>query len=413
MLSQTGTGKTHAYLFYLLNHLRLEDDHVQAIIITPTRELALQVFQVASRIKDVADFKIELLIGGTDRNRILKKLTKQPQLIIGTPGRINDLFTQESAIRCDLADFLILDEADTIFEYGFIEDVDHVAAKMKTGSNILLFSATLPLEIRPFIKKYLSNPHLIEVAEDPLFKPQIQHVLINRKHLSDTDAVLDLLACIHPLMCLIFVNTRTDAAALNKALHDYGIDSIELHGDLSARERKRSLLRIQRNEVQFIVATDIAARGIDLPEISHVINCSLPNYAHLSFYVHRAGRTGRTGQTGVSYTFVSADDKRSIEALEKQGIHFEFMRIKNKQLVETSSFFAPAKRVRKTNPEILKKVNTKKSNVVKPGYKKKKQAVIEKIERKKKREMIQKSINEQKKIRAKSKQISKSSLDNE
>lgn len=408
VLSQTGTGKTHAYLFYLLNHLDLSKNQVQAVIIAPTRELAMQIHQVASRIKEIVDVRIELIIGGTDRNRLLKKLDRQPQIIIGTPGRINDLFTNESALRCDQADYLILDEADTIFEYGFIEDVDQVASKLKDSAQMLLFSATLPSQLKPFIKKYLKQPHLVEVDEDPIFKPQIDHVLINIKHQDYATAILDLISIIQPLMCLIFTNTRQEAVDLAATLRSYNLDCIELHGDLTARARKNALLRIQRGESQFIVATDIAARGIDLPEISHVINCGFPKFEHLSFYVHRAGRTGRTGQTGVCYTLVHQDDKRAaLSLIRNNHIEFQYTQIKNKQLVEVKSFFEEQKRSKRTDPEIVKIVNTKKNRKVKPGYKKKMNSQIQKLEQKKKREIIQTSIKEQKKERAKRKQIEK------
>lgn len=409
--SQTGTGKTHAYLFYLLDRIDATSNTVQAIIVAPTRELATQIYGMAKRIQDVVDIRIDLMVGGTDRDRVIRSLEKQPQIIIGTPGRIADLFINAAALRCDQARYFVLDEADTIFEYGFLEDVDRIVSRLKNDAQLLLFSATVPQGLKPFIKKYLKQPHIIEVDEDPVFKPQIDHILVNKRHMTNEEALLDIFPGINPLCCLIFTNTRQETTLIAAMLRDHGVDCLELHGDLTPRVRKSTLLRIQRNEVKYIVATDIAARGIDLPEITHVINCGLPSAEHLSFYIHRAGRTGRSGKTGYCYSLVSKHDLKQVETLIKQGIKFSYKRYSQGEWQDAKAFVQQPRANKRTNPEILKIVNNKKSNVVKPGYKKKKQAAIEKIERKRRREMIEKSIQQLKKDRAKEKQRSKNDME--
>lgn len=399
--SATGTGKTHAYLFYLLDHLDERLQQVQAIIVAPTRELAQQIYQNAKKIEDISELRVDLIIGGTDRNRSLRK-QQTAQILIGTPGRLLDLFN-EAALRLDQADYFVIDEADTIFEYGFIDEVDQIAAKLKKAQ-LLLFSATVPVGLKPFIKKYLHLPLMIEIEQDPIFKPRIRHVLVNRKHLDYPEALIQMLSEINPLAVLIFANTRVLAAKLSESLRQAGILHVSLHGDLSARERKQALNRIQNGDVNMIVATDIAARGMDLPEITHVINCGFPQFDHLSFYFHRAGRTGRAQKTGICFTLVNENDKRSIDALSNQGIEFEYERYKDGQWVETKPFFTLKKRVKRVNPEIQRIVNTKKNQVVKPGYKKKRQAQVEKIERQQRREMIDKSIKQLQKVKSRTNQ---------
>ena len=402
-VSKTGTGKTHAYLIPLMQMLDASRNEVQALIIAPTRELAQQIFDFARPMMEVnPELRIKLITGGTDKKKS-EKLSKQPHLVIGTVGKVRDLFVEDSLLRIDQADVLVVDEADMILEIGYLEDLDIIAAKMKERLQMLLFSATIPDNLRPFMKKYMHNPHIVQVAEDIKFNPRITHVLVPTKHRTYLEAAVLLAKSINPLICLIVCNTKTDAIKLTEMFRETELRFIELRGDMSARARKQSMSLIGNDAARFIIATDVAARGIDIPEISHVISVGFPK--DLDFYIHRAGRTGRTGREGTCYVLYGEKDDPSIRLLMKR--HIEFLHMSN-----TETGLRPLKPygetfVRRSKPqdiEISKLVN-KRVEQVKPGYKKRRAAEVEEIKRKKRRNMIQSSIKEQRKARAKLKQI--------
>lgn len=405
--SATGTGKTHAFLFPLANQLDETSNNLQAIIIAPTRELATQIHQFALTLKEISpDLRIELITGGMDRERMKKKMVIQPHLVIGTPGRIKDMFF-EGVLRCDQADTVILDEADMIYEFGFLEDVDMILTRMNKKVHMMVFSATIPDQLKPFIKRYLHKPLTFNVTEDSPLNPDVKHILIHQKHKEPQEVLLDLLPLVQPSGCIIFVNTRKIASEVSEYLRDHGYQLLELHGDLTPRKRQQTLTRLQNEDLVYLVATDIAARGLDLPHVSHVISLGFPS--QLEFYIHRIGRTGRAGKSGVAYTIVSQEDQKSIERLSSTGIKFHYEAITNNVLKEVRNFFTKRKRPSKVDPEIAQILN-RKDKKVKPNYKKKRKAQIEKLQRKKRREKIQSEIQQQKKERAKAKQKEKSNI---
>lgn len=402
-ISSTGTGKTHAFLIPILEKLDPSKDAIQAVITAPTRELATQIFQRLQPITTIdAQIRIKLVTGGIDKQKMMDSLKQQPHIVVGTPGRIKDLFVDESVLRVDTADILVVDEADMTMEFGFLEEVDAIAGRMKDHLQMMVFSATLPEQLRPFIKKYLKHPQHIVIEEAHELSPNIEHVIVPCKHLSYQNALVNMIDGIRPYVCLIFANSRNEATEAAKVLREKGLAVVELHGGLEPRQRKIALKQIQQNAFTYIVASDIAARGIDIDAVTHVVSLGLPS--HLEYYVHRAGRTGRAGREGTCYLLYQNKDETNIHVLRKQGINFSHRTYKDGEWRELKPL--EGKKISKNDQEErdLAKALTRKNEKVKPGYKKKKNAEIQRIKRKKKREMIQAEIKTQIKERAKAKQ---------
>lgn len=405
-ISATGTGKTHAFLIPIMEKVDPSKDYVQAVITAPTRELAIQLFERA-KVMQQADptLQVRLITGGMEKSRMNESLKTQPHIIIGTPGRIRDLFLDDQTLHLQNVSIFVVDEADMTLEFGFLEDIDVVASRMRKDLQMLSFSATIPNGLKPFLKKYMHAPMTISVEKESNFQPKIEHVLIPCKHKTYEEKVLELLPSFHPYVCLIFANTREEAASMARLMreHEYGV--IELHGDLSPRERTKAMKNLMNLEQSYVVATDIAARGIDIDGVSHVISMGFPK--ELDYYIHRSGRTGRAGKEGTCFALYTETDEMMIKALQKRGIGFHHRQYKNGQWIELKA--KNAKKVKKDDPlemEIGKIVNRKKKKV-KPGYKAKRKAEVEKLKRKAKRNLIQEDIQRQKKERAKARQLEK------
>ncbi len=406
-LSATGSGKTHAYLIPLMEMIDPAKDHVQAVITAPTRELAMQIYQRAQQMEDYLEgLKVRLYIGGKDRTKDIERLDKeQPHIAIGTPGRIKDLFLNDGALRIDRAQILIVDEADMTLEFGFLDEIDAFAGRMADDLQMLAFTATMPDQLKPFIKKYMHHPLTYQIEDEERFNPEIEHVLIPCYHHDYAQVIRTILPGFQPYVCLIFANTRKEAAEIAADLKANGIAVNELHGDLTGRQRKQAMRNLSLNQHTYVVATDLAARGIDIDTVTHVISCGFPD--DLEYYVHRAGRTARAGGTGVCYALYRESDHEAIKSLQRKGIRFKHRRMKQGKWTDLRPY--GQKRL-KTDDEIEKKIAmimTKKNTKVKPGYKKKRAAEIDRIHRQKKREMIRAKIREEKKAMYKERQRKK------
>ncbi len=399
-LSKTGTGKTHAYLIPLFEKIDTSRKEPQAVITAPTRELASQIFEKAKKMTEIQqDISIRLFVGGMDREKDIRRLkSSQPQIVIGTPGRIRDLFLDEGILRIDKADMLIVDEADMTLEYGFLNEIDAFAGRMSEHLQMAAFSATMPEQLKPFLRKYMHNPVTFRM-EEGRFNPDIRHVLVPCYHHTYTEVIRSILPGFQPYVCLIFANTRETAHEIAEDLRSMKLPVTEIHGDLESRQRKQAMKQIALGVNSYVVATDLAARGIDLDTVTHVISCGFPE--DLEFYVHRAGRTGRAGSTGTCYALYQESDDAAIRSLMKSGIHFEHQRYRKDGWQNLHPY--GQKRLKKDD-EIEKqiaRIMTKKNTKVKPGYKKKRAAKIEQIHRKKKREFIRSKIKEEKLARYK------------
>ena len=396
-LSATGSGKSHAYLIPIMQKIDPEKEYTQAVITAPTRELAAQIYEMARPMSDCMEgLRIRLYTGGRDREKDIEQLSaSQPHIAIGTPGRIKDLFLESGSLRIEQASILVVDEADMTLEYGFLDEIDAFAGRLPDDLQMLAFSATMPEQLKPFLKKYMSHPITFQIGEKVRFNPDIRHVLVPCYHHGYARTILNLIEGINPYVCLIFANTRNEASAIAEELRKGGLDVEELDGDLTSRRRKQAMKSIAAAEHTYVVATDLAARGIDIGEVSHVISCGFPE--DLEYYVHRAGRTGRAGASGVCYALYEEKDDAAIRSLMKRGIRFEHQRYRNHAWQDLRPY---GQRFVKKDDELEKKISqiyTKKNTKVKPGYKKKRAEQIQRVHRAKKREMIRSKIREEKK----------------
>ena len=400
--SATGSGKTHAFLLPIFNKIDVNSKTVQAVIIAPTRELATQLFNVASQIAQFAEIDVRLYIGGSSRDNEIRRLNiSQPQIVIGTIGRIHDLAVQANALKIYSAQDLVIDEADMVFEEKAIVEVDKVLSIIVGNPKFWLFSATLTKGLRQFINKYLSGTDEIIIEEKELTKSSIEHCFIPCKAKQKEEVLLNLIEIINPYLLLIFVNTKEKVIELSKFLANNDIKVATIHGDLDDRTRRQTLKRIQDMQYRYIVASDIASRGIDIQGVSHVINFDLPK--DTEFYIHRTGRTARYDQTGIAFALYDYDDEKYVEFLRKKGLNVKFKKIVNGEFVPTKleKAIGTQKLKEKTDAVHAKHPLPKK---VKPGYKKKRMEVIKKEIKKIERERIEeiyrkKSRNEYRKSR--------------
>ena len=383
--SQTGTGKTHAYLLPMIQKVNPSKEAVQAIITAPTRELAAQIYQEVLKItkNSEEEIAVRLYIGGTDKQRTIEKLKHQPHIVVGTPGRINDL-VKEQALFVHSAPILIIDEADLMLEMGFLEDVDQIASRMAEALQMLIFSATIPEKLKPFLKKYMENPKYIQVEPKQVTAAKIEHYLLPARHRNKLELVFQALETFNPYLAIVFTNTKKKADEVADRLMGKGLKVGRIHGGLSPRERKQMMKQILDLDYQYIVATDLAARGIDIQGISHVINYELPS--DLDFYIHRVGRTARAGYSGIALTIYEDRDEDALNKLENKGIEFRHCDLHDHEWVDLGDRNKRNKRKRQVNEIDLKaKSIIKKPKKVKPGYKKKLQQETESFKNREKR----------------------------
>lgn len=366
--AHTGTGKTHSFLIPIVQRIVEDKQSVQAVITSPTRELAQQIFDALNQLIEGTTIQAKLFIGGTDKLRTMDKLKSgQPHIVVGTPGRIKDL-VHENALLVHTAPILVVDEADLAFDMGFIEDIDGFAAKMPENLEMFVFSATIPEKLQPFLKKYMDSPVHIHMNDKRPVAEGIDFILVPIRSKSRDRRLVEVIEGINPYLAVIFCNTRKTAETVATYLAEQGIKSGQIHGDLSPRDRKKMMKQIRDLEYQYIVATDLAARGIDIQGISHVINYEIPE--DLEFFIHRVGRTARAGNKGTAITLFEPEDEDKIVRIEKMGIPFEQMDIKKGEWVELKERHARQNRVKHENEiEKIAKAKVRKPKKVKPGYK--------------------------------------------
>ncbi|WP_312473639.1 DEAD/DEAH box helicase [Neobacillus sp.] len=381
--SQTGTGKTFAYVLPILEKINPQRQEVQAVITAPTRELATQIYHQILKVTEQCNPENPIMtrcyVGGTDKQRTIEKLKVQPHIVVGTPGRIKDLMI-EKALFIHTSSILVVDEADMMLDMGFIEDMDQVAAKMPVNLQMLVFSATIPEKLKPFLKKYMENPKTVQIDSKRKAAENLQHYLLPSRHRNKKQLVHDALIQYNPYLAIVFTNTKKMAEEVAGFLTGKGLKVGRVHGDLNPRERKKMMKQIQDLEYQYIVATDLASRGIDIEGVSHVINYELPS--DLDFYIHRVGRTARAGNSGIALTVFELSDEDALNRLEKMGIQFNYVDLKKDGFVEADDRNKRKTRVRKED-EADKKAKSmiKKPQNVKPGYKKKMQWEMDKIKK--------------------------------
>ena len=371
--SKTGSGKTHAFLLPLFNQLVEDANEVQFIVTAPSRELAEQIYQDAIQLAEHASWDIQVAryIGGTDKNKQIESLGhSQPDIVIGTPGRISDL-VKLNVLKTHTAYAMVVDEADMTLDLGFIEEVDLVAGTVPKESQFLVFSATIPQKLQPFLQKYMNGPKMIEIENKEIISDIVSNWLISTKSKDRINVIYVLLTIGNPYLVLIFANTQEKVEEIADQLLAKGLNVGTIHGGMEPRDRRREMRNIRNLDYQFIVATDLAARGIDIEGVSHVINAEIPQ--DLSYFVHRVGRTGRNNLPGIAITLYSPGEEEDIETIENTGVKFQTKQLKNGEVVK-----APRRRTERRRPnkkmeydgEIEGMARKAKKNI-KPGYKRK------------------------------------------
>ena len=371
--SQTGSGKTHTFLLPLFEKINAEKEEVQVVITAPSRELATQIYDAASQIAKFSspEVRVSNFVGGTDKQRQLNRLHhQQPHVVVGTPGRILDMMN-EQALKIHTAFAFVVDEADMTLDMGFLNEVDQIASRLPEKLQFLVFSATIPEKLRPFLRKYMVNPIIEEIKPKAVISEDIENWLISTKGKDKNRMIYQLLTIGHPYLTIVFANTKQNVDEIADYLKNQGLKVAKIHGGITPRERKRVMRQVQNLEYQYVVATDLAARGIDIEGVSHVINAEVPG--DLDFFIHRVGRTGRNGLKGTAITLYSPSDEQAIDGIEKIGVTFEPMEIKNDEIIKTYDRNRRTKREKSKDildPTLIGLVKKKKKKI-KPVYKKK------------------------------------------
>ncbi len=314
-LAQTGTGKTAAFGLPLLQLIDVEKKHPQALIVCPTRELCMQIVKEIELFKkNIRGMKVVAVYGGTSISMQIRDLKSGVQIVVATPGRLIDLI-ERKAIQLDKIDFVVLDEADEMLNMGFQDDIEFILKNTPNRQSIWLFSATMPTEIRKVSKKYMNEPFEVTVGTANTGNKSIEHhyFVTTAQHRYETlKRIIDFNPGIYGI---IFTRTKVDAQDISEKLTREGYNIDALHGDLNQNQRDRVMSQFRDKSLQLLIATDVAARGIDVKEITHVINFELPDDTEV--YTHRSGRTGRAGSTGICLSIVHARETFKLRQIER------------------------------------------------------------------------------------------------
>ena len=314
-LAQTGTGKTAAFGLPLIDLIDINDRHTQAIVLAPTRELGQQIAaQFQNFSKYLPEIKVLAVYGGAPISNQIRALKDKPQIIIATPGRMIDLLNRK-ALNISKIRYVVLDEADEMLNMGFKDDLDEILSHTPKEKLTWLFSATMPKEIRRIVKTYMHDPVEISVNSGTSTNKDIEHQYAVVKVSDKTEAIKRIMDVTPKMKGIIFCRTKRDTQALADDLKSAGYHVDALNGDLSQAQRDRVMRQFKAHALQMVVATDVAARGIDVDNLTHVIHHALPD--DITYYTHRSGRTGRAGNKGISIAFISARDQRRLREIER------------------------------------------------------------------------------------------------
>jgi ATP-dependent RNA helicase DeaD len=313
--AQTGTGKTAAFALPILQQLDLDHAAVQALVLTPTRELAIQVAEALHTYsKRLGDVRALPVYGGQPMSQQIRRLRAGVHVVVGTPGRIMD-HLRRGTLRFDALRTVILDEADEMLRMGFIDDVEWILGQIAGPRQTALFSATMPPQIRRIAERHLHDAEHIEIERTALTMPAIEQRYLNVTERQKLDALTRVLEVEAPEATLVFVRTKTNAADVTERLRARAYAAEAMHGDMTQVQREQTIRRLRAGQVEIVIATDVAARGLDVEHISHVINYDVPYDAES--YVHRIGRTGRAGRSGTAILFVTPRETRLLKVIEQ------------------------------------------------------------------------------------------------
>ena len=404
----TGSGKTHAFLIPVMNEIDENLQFPQAILTTPSRELAQQLYQVARQLRDASNLNlsIALLAGGTDRERQIESISRhKPQIIIATPGRLHD-FVEKKILPLDYVKNFVIDEADMTLDMGFLSEIDFIAQRLPQNCVLTAFSATIPVKLANFLRKYMAKPETIIIDNPTVISPTVKNDLLDIGSKNRKKILYQLLTIGQPYLALIFANTKQTVDELADFLINQGLKVAKIHGGITERERKRTMREVEAGQYQYVVATDLAARGIDIEGVSLVINYEIPR--ELEFVIHRIGRTSRNGMSGHAITLIREEEMNQILKLEKMGIHFDFVEIKDNSLVPRTHYHSRTSR-KSTSQGLDNKVR----GMVKKAQKKRKPGYKKKIKRAIQQDRAQKNKIEQRSKIRKAKRQRKNRRDNQ
>lgn len=311
--AQTGTGKTAAFGLPLLNSIDPDDRSIQALVISPTRELAIQTQEELYRLGRDKHAKVQAVYGGADIRRQIRSLSDHPQILVGTPGRLLDHINRHT-VKLGQLKTLVLDEADEMLDMGFVEDIESIAAQAPVDRQTLLFSATMPGPIMNITKKFMREPVTVKIKSTQLTADTVEQFYVRSKDFEKFDIMTRIFDVQAPELALIFGRTKRRVDELTKGLQARGYKAEGIHGDLTQQKRMQVLRQFKSGALDFLVATDVAARGLDISGVTHVYNYDIPQDP--DSYVHRIGRTGRAGKSGVSVTFVAPNEIDYLHTIE-------------------------------------------------------------------------------------------------
>ncbi|XXM70419.1 DEAD/DEAH box helicase [Lysinibacillus sphaericus] len=315
--AQTGTGKTMAFLLPMLAKIEKEKESIQSLIVTPTRELAIQVTAELNQLLAASKEEINVLAvyGGQDVEKQINRLKNRAiHIVIGTPGRILD-HVRRGTVDFTEVSFLVLDEADQMLHIGFFDEVEAIIRETPYTRQTALFSATMSKDIRKIGKRYMKSPHNVQIREKEKIVEEIQQEVVETTDRRKLDALSQTIRDVQPFLGIIFCRTKRRVSKLHMDLKARGFLVDELHGDLSQAKREAVMKKFRDAKIQLLIATDVAARGLDVEGVTHVFNYDIPQ--DVESYIHRIGRTGRAGNDGLAITFAALKDKQALEMIEK------------------------------------------------------------------------------------------------
>ena len=320
--AQTGTGKTLAFLLPIFESISVDSPTIQALIVTPTRELAIQITEEAMKLKEAKAINILAAYGGKDIGSQMKKLKRNIHLIIATPGRLLDHLARKTINLMNLKT-LVLDEADQILLMGFKNDIENIIKETSKKRQTLCFSATMNPEVKKLAYRYMKDPLVVTAKKEKVTLDNIKQYVVETTDREKQDALCSVLDEDRPFMAIIFCRTKRRVDDLEVALYSRGYDCIKLHSDIIQSKRERIMKSFRNGDIQYLIATDVAARGLDISGVSHIYNYDIPESAES--YIHRIGRTGRAGEYGYTCMFVDPKNKRELDEIEK-AIKFKIPR---------------------------------------------------------------------------------------
>jgi ATP-dependent RNA helicase DeaD len=314
--AQTGTGKTAAFGLPMLEYVDPEEAEVQAIVLTPTRELCIQVTQAIRAYGQERGIDVVAVFGGAPIRDQASRLNRGAQVVVGTVGRVLDMISRHH-LMLDQSRFVVLDEADEMLDLGFLEDVETILARCPSGRQTALFSATIPKEIQRLAERFMYDPVMVKVKAATLTIDTVEHFFVEASDRDKPEALVKVLKAERPEQAIVFVRTKIGVDRLARKLGDAGVRVKALHGDMSQGTRDGVMIAFKGGRERLLIATDVAARGLDIVAVTHIVNFDVPTSPDV--YVHRIGRTGRVGRSGRAITFVEPRQRRELEAIERHA----------------------------------------------------------------------------------------------